>query len=118
MNKKVVFIGLIIAFPIALIFFFQFFSEPRFDIPLSYQTGVRPDTLVSNTWSAPSSAATVAMLCIKLSLRANTVCGAVVSSTETRNPVPSMVYSLESMRSNSASEKAETSDLAANISAA
>lgn len=45
MNKKALIIALIIAFPIGLIFFFQFFSEPRFDIPVYYQTGVRPDTL-------------------------------------------------------------------------
>ena len=49
MNKKVVFIGLIIAFPIALIVLFQFFSEGRYDIPLLYQKGVRADTLVDTT---------------------------------------------------------------------
>jgi len=49
MNKKALIIGLIIAFPIGLIFFFQFFSEGRYDIPLYYETGVRPDTLTSTT---------------------------------------------------------------------
>lgn len=49
MNKKALIIGLIIAFPIGLIFFFQFFSEGRYDIPLFYKTGVRPDTLVDQT---------------------------------------------------------------------
>lgn len=49
MNKKIYIITAIIAFPIALIFFFQFFSEGRYDIPLYYQRGVSPDTLVNAT---------------------------------------------------------------------
>jgi len=49
MSKKVIIIALIIAFPIGVIFFFQYFSEPRFDIPLFYETGVRPDTLANAT---------------------------------------------------------------------
>lgn len=49
MNKKIIIIGLIIAFPIALIFFFEFGTEGRYDIPLFYEEGVRADTLVSNT---------------------------------------------------------------------
>ena len=46
MNKKIYIITAIIAFPIALIFFFQFFSEGRYDIPIYYQKGVRLDTLM------------------------------------------------------------------------
>ncbi len=49
MNKKLIFILAIIAFPIALILFFQFFSEGRYDIPIQYENGVRPDTLVDQT---------------------------------------------------------------------
>ena len=49
MNKKIIIIGLIIAFPIALIFFFQFGSEGRYDIPVFYQEGVKPDTLPNAT---------------------------------------------------------------------
>ncbi len=55
MNKKLIFILAIIAFPIALIFFFQFFSEGRYDIPIQYKNGVRPDTLVDQTCIERSS---------------------------------------------------------------
>ncbi len=47
MNKKVVFISAIIGFPIALIAFFQLFSEPRLDIPVFYEAGVKRDTLTN-----------------------------------------------------------------------
>ena len=72
----------------------------------------------SSTWSAPSSAATAAIDSISDALRDRIVSGEVVSSTEMRKSVPSTVYSLESIRSSSASEKRDTSDFAANISAA
>lgn len=49
MNKKVVFISAIIGFPIALIAFFQLFSEPRLDIPVFYESGVKRDTLARMT---------------------------------------------------------------------
>ena len=55
---------------------------------------------------------------IRLSLRPSGISGAVVSSTETRKLVPPTSYFLLSMRMSSASEKAETSALAANISVA
>lgn len=47
MNKKVVFITAIIGFPIALIAFFQLLSEPRLDIPVFYESGVKQDTLMN-----------------------------------------------------------------------
>ncbi|GAB5523895.1 MAG: hypothetical protein Roseis2KO_17670 [Roseivirga sp.] len=49
MNKKVVFITAIIGFPIALIAFFQLLSEPRLDIPVFYESGVKQDTLMNMT---------------------------------------------------------------------
>ena len=58
------------------------------------------------------------MVSISEALRSSTIFGAVVSSTETRNLVSPTAYSLLSIRSNSASEKAETSDFASNISEA
>ena len=70
------------------------------------------------TSCAPSSCATPGMAAIRASLRDRTVAGDVVSRTDTRRSVPSTVYSFESIRSSSASEKADTSDFAANISAA
>lgn len=47
MNKKAIFITAIIGFPIALIAFFQLLSEPRLDIPVYYEDGVKQDTLVN-----------------------------------------------------------------------
>lgn len=49
MKKKSVFIAAIIGFPIALIAFFQLLSEPRLDIPVYYEKGVRKDTLLNLT---------------------------------------------------------------------
>ena len=58
------------------------------------------------------------MAAISPSLRASSVLAAVVSSTDTRSAISPSLYSLLSIRSSSASEKRETSDFAANISAA
>jgi hypothetical protein len=49
MKKKAVFITAIIGFPIALIAFFQLLSEPRLDIPVYYEDGIKQDTLVNQT---------------------------------------------------------------------
>ena len=84
----------------------------------SVASSFRMSTTNSSTWSAPSSLATSTIDAIRLSLRSRIICGDVVSSTLTRNSLPPTLYSLLSMRSSSASEKALTSDLAANISAA
>lgn len=47
MKKKSIFITAIIGFPIVLIAFFQLLSEPRLDIPVYYEDGVKQDTLVN-----------------------------------------------------------------------
>ena len=78
----------------------------------------RISTTNNNTCAAPSSAATIGIVCIRLFLRANTVSGEVVSNTDTRSFISPMVNSFESIRKSAASEKADTSDLAANILAA
>ena len=85
---------------------------------INVASSFRMSTTNNRTSSAPSSAATSTIEAIRLSLRSRTNFGAVVSNTDTRNCLPSTLNSLLSMRSNSASEKAEMSDLASNISEA
>ena len=88
---------------------------------VSTQTNIDKDhinevlsTTKNNTWSTESSAHTVSIASIKLLFLLNIISGSVVSKTDTRNIKSAIGYFFESILSNCASEKSETSDLARN----